>query len=414
MKYLWMTGTAPAFTRYAVLAIVLCLPGCAGLTRTPLPAEQYQEATVLTRGDLRFWGDRSSDLNWSELRSRSNDQLVKDYPPTTQTQHSYLALSGGGANGAYGAGLLSGWSEAGTRPEFAMVTGISIGALTAPFAFLGSDYDGVLREVYSTLDSSSIYKARSIVGSIRKDSLVDSTPLAAVLEKYVTKELVAAIGVQYLRGRSLFIGTTNLDAGRPVIWNVGRIAASGDPDAVALIRQVLQASASIPGAFPPVYIDVQGVDGNTYDEMHVDGGTSSQMFLYPQGIDWAEVLETLKVDGRPTAYLIRNSYLEPDYDPVPRKLLPIVGRTVDSLVRTQGQGDIYRIYTLARRDGIDVKISWIPNGSVGITPTETFDPVYMRALFEFGYQRGLAQDGWIDVAQQIERNMKRSPAVNTH
>ncbi|MEP4484617.1 MAG: patatin-like phospholipase family protein [Halioglobus sp.] len=409
-----MAGTIQTVQRCAFLAVVLSLSACAELTRNPLPTEHHQDATVLSRSDLRFWGDRSSHLDWRELRDRSAGQLAKDYPAISQTQHNYLALSGGGANGAYGAGLLAGWSEAGTRPEFTMVTGISIGALTAPFAFLGSDYDGVLKEVYSTLDSSSIYTSRSIIGSIRKDSLVDSTPLTAVLEKYVTKELVAAIGLQYHRGRSLFIGSTNLDAGRPVIWNVGRIAASGDPGAVALIRQILQASASIPGAFPPVYIDVQGADGNTYDEMHVDGGASSQMFLYPSGIDWAEVLETLKVEGKPTAYLIRNSYLEPEYDPVPRKLLPIVGRTVDSLIRTQGAGDIYRIYALAERDGIDVKVSWIPTGSVDVTPTETFDPAYMKALFDFGFQRGLAEDGWTDVAEQIGSTLQEKQRINAH
>jgi len=399
---------------FAVVGVVVFVSGCADFARNPLPAERYQEATVLDRSDLRFWADRAADLDWAALRTMSADQLSSEYSAVTAVEHSYLALSGGGANGAYGAGMLAGWTDAGTRPEFAMVTGISIGALTAPFAFLGSDYDDVLKEVYSTLDSASIYTPRGILSSIRKDSLVDSTPLTAVLEKYVTEELVAAIEREYRRGRSLFIGTTNLDAGRPVIWNIGRIAASRDPDAVILIRQVLQASASIPGVFPPVYIDVQSYNGTAYDEMHVDGGTSSQLFLYPRGINWTELLKVLKVDARPTAYLIRNSYLEPEYDPVPRKLVPIVGKTVDSLIRTQGAGDIYRIYTLAQRDGIDVKISWIPNGSVDVVPTETFDPAYMKALFEFGYQRGLAQSGWADLTEQIEMTLQEAPVVNTH
>jgi len=271
---------------FAVVGVVVFVSGCADFARNPLPAERYQEATVLDRSDLRFWADRAADLDWAALRTMSADQLSSEYSAVTAVEHSYLALSGGGANGAYGAGMLAGWTDAGTRPEFAMVTGISIGALTAPFAFLGSDYDDVLKEVYSTLDSASIYTPRGILSSIRKDSLVDSTPLTAVLEKYVTEELVAAIEREYRRGRSLFIGTTNLDAGRPVIWNIGRIAASRDPDAVILIRQVLQASASIPGVFPPVYIDVQSYNGTAYDEMHVDGGTSSQLFLYPRGINW--------------------------------------------------------------------------------------------------------------------------------
>ncbi len=388
--------------RHTLKLTLMVLVACAELPRNPLPEEGYEEATVLGRADLRYWGDKVPQLPWIEYARSNPDQVVEKYPAVARTEHNYLALSGGGANGAYGAGLLVGWSEEGSRPEFTLVTGISIGALTAPFAFLGTDYDGLLKEVYTTLDSSSIFLTRSVFGIFRSDSLVDSTPLTEVLEKYVTDELIAKIAVQYRKGRSLWIGTTNLDAGRPVIWDIGRIAISEDPAAPALIRSILQASASIPGAFPPVYIQVQGPDGEIYDEMHVDGGTSSQLFLYPQGIKWDVVLTALQVKGRPKAYLIRNSYLEPAYDPVPRKMLPIISRTMESLIRTQGVGDAYRIYALARRDGIDVKMSWIPKDSVAVTPRETFDPDYMAALFEYGRRRGLAQDAWIDLAEQIE------------
>jgi predicted acylesterase/phospholipase RssA len=290
-----------------------------------------------------------------------------------------------------------GWSKKGDRPEFTMVTGISTGALTAPFAFLGPEYDNQLREVYTTLDTSHIFYRSSYWAMLRGDSVVDSAPLARVIDKFVTDELIAEIAGEYRRGRALFIGTTNLDAGRPVIWNIGRIANSGDPGAGKLIRSILRASASIPGVFSPVYIEVTGPDGRTYEEMHVDGGTSAQLFLYPSRANWAELLEVLDVRGPPTAYLMRNSRLFAEYDPVRARLPAIAARSVDSLIRTQGIGDTYRIAAVAKRDGILVEITWIPGDAVKDTSNEVFDPAYMSALFDYGYQRALDGKVWTDL-----------------
>lgn len=277
-----------------------------------------------------------------------------------------------------------------------MVTGVSTGALTAPFAFLGSAYDAQLKELYTTLDTSSIFNRRSIFTIVRGDSVVDSAPLAHMLKKYITRDMVAEIGRQYRLGRSLTIGTTNLDAGRPVIWNIGRIAASGHPDAPELIRQVLLASASIPGVFPPVYISVQGPDGKTYEEMHVDGGTTTQMFLYPASLDMARLLKVLDVKGAPTAYLIRNSRLRPDYEPVKARLTKIAGRSVTSLIRTQGIGDAYRIAALAKRDGVKIELTWITDAAPKNPGDEVFDPKYMAALFDYGYRRALDGKVWTE------------------
>ena len=196
------------------------------------------------------------------------------------------------------------------------------------------------------------------------------------------------------------------DSGRPVIWHIGRIANSGHPEAPDLIRKIMLASASIPGVFPPVYIPVQGPDGKTYDEMHVDGGTASQMFLYPSGLDWQEVMKVLKVPGQPSAFLIRNAYVVPEYEQVTPRLIPILGRSMNSLIRTQGIGDAYRIYALAERDGLDVQLTWIPNGVVEVVPAEAFDPDYMKALFKFGYERMLDGDAFIDVADAIEQEQR--------
>jgi predicted acylesterase/phospholipase RssA len=383
--------------RFAVICFVLlATSACSGILRTPgaVPGPVHLDTTVLGRNDLRMWGDEKPP---ALVRERIIESLEESYGGIMHQEHDYLAISGGGANGAYGAGLLVGWSKTGTRPQFTMVTGISTGALTAPFAFLGSAYDEQLEEVYTTMDSSSIFYRRKLWSIIGGDSFVDSAPLASVINKYVTDELIAAIAVEFRLGRALFVGTTNLDAGRPVIWNIGRIADSGDPGAGDLIRSVLRASASIPGVFPPVYIEVVAPDGKTYTEMHVDGGTSSQIFLYPSGANWGEMLALLDVQGTPDAYLLRNSHLLPEYEPVAPRLAAIASRSVDSLIRSQGIGDAYRIAALAKRDGIDAKITWIPITAVEESSDEIFDPVYMRALFDYGYKRALTGNVWTEL-----------------
>lgn len=393
----------PQTARNTLLAICLVLiGGCSSILRNPVPEELHLQVSILGRQDLRVWGDQQE--GHSAFDPFKPDTLEEHFEGIMHTEHHYLAISGGGADGAYGAGLLVGWSKKGTRPEFTMVTGVSTGALTAPFAFLGATYDQQLKALYTTLDSSSIFSRRNIFTVIRGDSLADSAPLARMLEKHITDKLIAAIAREYRRGRSLRIGTTNLDAGRSVVWNIGRIAASGHPDAPDLIRQILLASASIPGLFPPAYIRVQGPDGRTYQEMHVDGGTSSQMFLYPPSVDWAELLKLLDVRGTPTAYLIRNSRLQSDYQPVRARVPNIAARAIESLIRTQGIGDAYRIAAISNRDGVGVKMTWIPMTAVRNPGDEEFDPKYMSALFDYGFQRALSGSAWIDI--NINKLMK--------
>ncbi|MCA3556495.1 MAG: patatin-like phospholipase family protein, partial [Aestuariivirga sp.] len=191
------------------------------------------------------------------------------------TERNFLALSGGGSNGAFGAGLLTGWTEAGTRPEFTIVTGISTGSLTAPFAYLGPPYDKLLTEAYTQISGRDVFRRKPVLSALRSSAAADNTPLRQLVARYVTDRMVADIAVQNGRGRKLLIGTTNLDAGRPVVWDIGAIAASGEPDRKQLIQDILVASSSIPGLFPPVKIKVVA-DGKTFDEMHVDGGTTNQ------------------------------------------------------------------------------------------------------------------------------------------
>ncbi len=370
-----------------VLLVVLfvAIQGCASAPpRNPIPEGMSDEAEIPGIPNARNWGDVPPPYSKRWLGS-SKAEIRRQYPNIFGREHNYLAISGGGANGAYGAGMLVGWTAHGTRPEFTVVTGISTGALMAPFAFLGPAYDPQLKKVYTEISSDDIYKKRSFFNTIRNDAAASSAPLKALIARFVDEKMMQAIADEGRKGRVLLITTTNLDAARPVVWNITKIARSGQPSALQLVRDIMLASSSIPIAFPPVMIEVE-LDGKRYDEFHVDGGVTSQVSFYPVGLNFRKVIQQLEVKGRPRLYLIRNSKLDPGWKTVKRKLVPITGRTVDSMIRTQGIGDLYRIYLGARRDGIDFRLTHIP-ADFDAEAEETFDPNYMGELFVEGYNR---------------------------
>jgi len=380
-------------TLFLVVFVVTSLMwGCAGLKkRTPLPKDLSPVAQVPGISDVRMWGDEPPPFT-AEWMSMTKAELKARYPAMIRTSHNYLALSGGGADGAFGAGLLVGWTAKGDRPEFTMVTGISTGALIAPFAFLGPDYDAKLKEVYTTNSTEDIIKKLPFF-KIRSAAAVASTePLRKMLAKYVDQETMEAIAVEHHKGRRLLVGTTNLDAGRPVIWNIGEIAASGDPNALDLIHDLLVASASIPCAFPPVFIEVEA-EGSRYDEMHVDGGAASQVFIIPTGLDWRRVQQKLEVQGTARAYIIRNDRLVADWQAVKPRLVSIAGRSIISLISNNGYGDLYRLYLETQQAGIEYNLAYIPS-EFNEKSKEPFDPEYMGKLFDLGYQMALSGYPW--------------------
>ena len=373
------------------IAIMMTFFGCASLPeRNPVPPELTTKVGIPGIPEARLWGEENPEWSKKKIDTFTDADFRNYYPGIYNKPHNYLAVSGGGANGAFGAGLLAGWSATGTRPEFTMVTGISTGALTAPFAFLGPDYDDTLKTVYTTTSTKDILRERNAITAIFSDSMTDTKPLEAMIAKYFNSDLVEAIAREFKTGRQLFIGTVNLDAGRPIIWNIGAIAASDYSQKLELIHDILRASAAIPAVFPPVIIPVE-FEGERYDEMHVDGGTASQVFVYPAAINWREITQKLKVQGNPKVFVVRNSFLEPDYNGIKRKLIPIVTRSISSLIMAQGLGDLYHIYALCQRDGNDFNLAYIPPEFTE-EPTESFDPVYMKKLYELGYQ--MALDGY--------------------
>jgi predicted acylesterase/phospholipase RssA len=254
-----------------------------------------------------------------------------------------LALSGGGDNGAFGAGLLNGWTQTGTSPEFLLVTGISTGALIAPSAFLGPAYDAKLKALYTTTSSRDLIEVRGWLAALSGDALVDTAPLRRLLRKHIDRAFLDAVAAEYDKGRELWVSTTNLDARQRVIWNLTKLAKTRDPQAVGLFHDIMIASASITVEFPPVMIDVS-VDGKPYQEMHVDGGAMAQVFVYPPSIDLEQLSEDEGGVRKRTLYVVMNTRLDPEWADTGRTIFSIASRAIASMIHSQGVSDLYRIY----------------------------------------------------------------------
>ena len=381
----------------ASLLLILLVVGCSGPVRNPAePAKLADQATVLDIPNVRFYPDTQADAMVQEaLRALERERALRPgaaAPGARLPPANFLGISGGSDDGAFGAGLLVGWTETGTRPEFKLVTGVSTGALIAPFAFLGPDYDSKLRSVYTDVEPESIFEQRSILNAIFNDAFADTAPLYRLISHHVDEAMLAAVAREYAKGRLLLIGTTNLDQERPVIWNIGAIAASGKPGALELFRKILLASASVPALFPPVFIDVEA-GGQRYQEMHVDGGAVAQMFLYPPSISLRTLTRQEAFARERHAFLIRNARLDPEWASVDRRLLSIVGRAVSTMIHYSGHNDALRIYATSVRDGVDYNLAYI-GSDFTVEHKEPFDRAYMRALFEYGYQRARTGYPW--------------------
>ena len=316
--------------------------------------------------DARFWADSVSDFN-AALPSQPGP---------------WLALSSGGADGAFGAGLLNGLSESGKRPDYAVVTGVSTGALMAPFIFAGQKYDSALRDAYTKVSAADIFE----VGGTG-ESFVDSWPLKDLIAKQITPVLLADIAAAHNSGRRLFVVTTDIDAERSVVWNMGAIAAHGSgPEgdaALKLFRSVLLASSAIPGGFPPVLIDVEA-NGKPFQEMHVDGGVGGQFFVAPAAT--LAATSDYKIPAT-QIYLVANSGLEPQFSMVNRTTPSILTSTVSAAVKVDTRLMMDRVYVAAKRSGVDFNAASIPPDFHAVS-RGPFDPVYMGALFKVGEDIG--------------------------
>ena len=375
--------------------------GCSTLERgAPMPPAVADQVTVLGIQNGRFWPDTQGEALLREgvqalERERAAARITGSSSGGSTVNLSpanFLAVSGGGDDGAFGAGLICGWSDSGKMPTSKLVTGVSTGSMIAPFAFLGGAYIGRLRTLYTTIKPEDISEDAGLFGALFGEALADTEPLARLISRYVDQQMLADIAREYARGRLLLIGTTSLDEQRPVIWNLGAIAGSGHPGALELTRKVLLASAAIPGAFPPVMIEVDAA-GRRYQEMNVDGGAVVQTFLYPPDTGLRVDLRSAEHARQRHAYIVRNGRLDPDWAKVDRRFLKIVGRAISTMIHYSGYNDIIRIYATTKRDGVDYNLAYIEPDFPNMKHEE-FDPAYLRALFDYGYAKGRQGSAW--------------------
>ena len=383
------------------LLVLSMLAGCSTLPRDPVPTDEQRRAEISGMPGVRAWIGEVDPVFQSDLINSIKQEADGDFPldETGFPIYNGLALSGGGSSGAFGAGVLNGWSKAGTRPNFKVVTGISTGALIAPFAFLGPSYDELLKTVYTTTRTRDILVVRNIFKILFKgESFAHTAPLKHLIETYFDADFLKAVAAAHNKGRRLYVGTTHMDAQTLVIWNMGAIANSGHPDALELFQKVVLASSSIPAAFPPVMIEVE-VDGQVYDEMHTDGGTVTQVIFYEGTVDLGLAA---KAAGRAQRqgyagklYVIRNGKLRSEPAQIRRNLADISGRAISTMIKSSAFNDLLRIHVATDAVNMGFRYVAIPD-DYEEQSEEAFDPQEMQRLFDLGYDIGFAGNSWQD------------------
>ena len=388
-----------ASRRVLLLVLFACLSGIACFTpsrqRPCLPAQlTFASKLIDLNAPITYKPEDPRAIeSIAHLIQNGNPAIVPaNYQPA---QKNLLAISGGGMYGSFSVGVLKGWSDAGTRPIFDVVTGVSTGALIGTFAFLGSEYDERLTKFYTQVKSADIFRTRARISLLWTDSYASSEPLKKLIEASITPELLQEVGRQHALGRRLYVGTTNLDTRRFVIWDMGAIASRGDQASLQLYRTVLLASSSVPGFFPPVEIDVE-INGQKYTELHADGGATSEVFIRPG--DYNLDPEAIKKGHRPLTghnlYVITSGKYYADPKCVKRSLSGIASGTVAALLYAKTRDDLLRMYTLCLVTGMKFHVTALPQDFPIGPDSLDFNPIEMKRLFEEGYRIGKSGDKW--------------------
>jgi predicted acylesterase/phospholipase RssA len=321
--------------------------------------------------------------HWASVRlfdERARVLTPAERATVAKSDLNVLALSGGGADGAFGAGLLVGWTESGKRPSFDIVTGVSTGALMSTFAFLGPAYDSQLEQFYTTTTNADIYNARGLEGLLT-DSLYDTAPLKEKIAAVIDANVLAAVAAEHRKGRRLYVATTNLDAGTVTVWNMGEIAASGEPDALDLYRDIVRASAAVPGFFKPVLIQVDDKAG-AHGQMHVDGAVKAPVLLRSFMLNGPYKHKNL--------YLVVNGAmrLRSADEPVPGSLAGIARKSIGELLRGLLYKTVYQTYVVSTRAHTNFNLAFVPDDVPETKDPLKFEPEQMRRLFEAGRRAG--------------------------
>jgi predicted acylesterase/phospholipase RssA len=386
-----------AFLSVIFLISTLSIQGCATLhPRNAVPMDFEGKVTINGMPDIRTDIDdpdpvimQKSLIDSFKQEGFVNPLGIKIYP--------VLAVSGGGAHGAYGAGLLKGWSKEGSRPVFKIITGVSSGSIIALYAFLGKDYDDELEKFFTTMSTKDVMRQNNFFVILFGDSLMSSAPMAKKISSIVDGKLMTKVAEEHKRGRRLFVGTVNLDAQEFVVWDMGALACKGGSDSVKMFRKILLASSSLPMTFPPVHFKVTSATGELYDEMHVDGGAMREVFYIDQLT--RNMLGAAKVFGinlskyRPQIYILSTSYMSPIRQQIKNNMIEIGLRSLETLQAAAFSGDIYRIYAFAKRRGLDFNLAYIP-ADFKPHPKELFDTKEMQRLFKRGYDDAVNGYKW--------------------
>lgn len=389
-----------------IVGAVMMLGACASGARSDFGLGERQGAYPVGFPDVRFSiEDEASARNVAA-------QLEQGVPKGPDGRFDLIALSGGGSNGAYTAGLMNGWTQRGDRPDFEVVTGVSTGALAAPFVFLGPEYDDRLREAYTGGQASGLLKsrgARALIGS----GVFSGQPLRDLIAAYVDEALLRVIAAEHRKGRVLIVATTDLDSQRGVLWNMGAIADRGTPEALALFRDVLTASASIPGAFPPVMIQSQTVASDNsplmFEEMHVDGGVMNPFVALPQMMwSWRDQGHVLR-GGR--IWVIVNGKAAPSFR-VTRDAAPtVLGRALDAALMANLRANLAANQVFAQRNGLEYRTTAIPVEFDGANSLD-FSPEAMMGVYDLGRSRMVEGHAWtLDKATPEERPIEELVAI---
>ena len=389
----------PSPVRFArVAAVALLLTACSTLTRNPVPLEVQDNPSIAGYENIRFLPLTDPDPLRESIRQAYVTESPESYDmlPDGSRAYNYLAVSGGGSDGAFGAGLLNGWSGKGERPKFKVVTGVSTGALIAPLAFLGTAYDPQLKEAYTTVNPDRIYIVRRLISILWEEAVADNKPLKDLVAHYITEDVLEKIAKEHSKGRRLYVASTNMDREEPVVWDLGQIASSKEPDRLELFRSVLVASAAIPSVFPPVLVKVSA-NGKAYDEMHSDGGVFFQSFFIGSLVDLPALIREAHPDFTGEVvqrlYVIRNGSTSPDRKQIIRGLGSISARAIGTLLKVSGINDLYRLYLSTRDDDVEFRYVSLPADYVRTTEKQ-FDEAEMSRQYELGHKLGVEGIPW--------------------
>ena len=341
----------------------------------PLSKDEINE-----REPYRFWFNESSDFLFDQVNNSTPLQVNGD-------RLNILAISGGGTNGAFGAGVINGLYDSGELPEYTVITGISAGSLMAPFVFAGGEHIARLKTVMLELNDKMILGERNFLNTLIKDAFTTGESFYSFIESVYTPEMIEKIALEHQSGRRLFIGTTQFDSERLMVWNIGRIAESDLPNKVTLIHQILAASSSIPGVFPPQFIEVEE-NGKRYEELHVDGGLATQVFFDIAKTDFGALSDSLGLQNKPYVHVIRNGLLNVPYQVTPDKGIALLTRTLSSMTVRQTRGDLYRMMYFSQEYDLDLSFTFIDDDFEGHKTTKKmFDLQYMTLLYDYGYNK---------------------------